>query len=496
VTGAWTSDPAFAGSVLASSPLATIVVDEDLVVRAFNPAAERLTGRPGDDVVGRTAADLFAHGDEGTSLAPLRAALDGRREHVEVELRTADGAAVPVGVSWSPLHHDGARVGLVGVGRDITRRKSLEHELATMADSFRALAASSELSMYRFRFDPELHVDHVNPGFERTLGVTGQELIADPSPLWERLDAGAQRELARARAGEPVRWPIDGRWAHPDGRTLELQMHEVPLRSVSGRLEGALGIVRDVSELRREQRALASALELERDAADRLRRIDELRQLFLQAVSHELRTPLTAVLGFGVTLRDRADQLPADRIAGLAGRVHRQAERMQRLLDDLLDVDRLSRGVLTLDRAFVDVADLVRRVAGDHDDGSLQLDLEPCPAELDPVKVERIVVNLLRNAHRHAGPDATVRVTVSAGDPVRIVVEDDGPGVPPELRETVFRPFEQGTTAHGSPSPGTGIGLTLVAAFAELHGGRASVDRGALGGARFVVELPTSADRR
>ncbi|WP_052664548.1 PAS domain-containing sensor histidine kinase [Nitriliruptor alkaliphilus] len=375
-------------------------------------------------------------------------------------------------------------------GEASQRRDRLEHELKRTADSFRALAEGSELGMYRFSFLPHLKVDYVNPYLEELIGVSFVELATDPRPLWERLDPATRDGLDAARRGADVSWPLEGRWRHPDGRELELQFREAPLRDVDGRLEAVFGMVRDVTDQLRQERALASALELERAAADRLRRVDELRKVFLRAVSHELRTPLTALLGFSATLYDRADGLPPDRIAALAERIHHQSRKMERLLDDLLDVDRLSRGVLALDRIPTDLGELVQRVAAEHGGDGLQVRAPSVTAAVDPPKVERIVVNLLVNARRHAGPAAAVSVTLEPGDPVRLVVEDDGPGVPADQRRTVFEPFAQGATAEGAASPGTGIGLTLVAAFAELHRGRASVEDSDLGGARFVVELP------
>ncbi len=498
----WDDDAAIATSVVTSSPLPTIVVDEARTVRRFNPAAERLTERDAAEVVGRPVAELFLPDERHASVAALEAAARGDTGHLELGLACADGRRVPFGISWAPLIVAGATVGLVGVGRDITARKALEHELVTMAASFRALASGTDLGMYRFGFGPRMRVDYVNPCFERDWGVTLEQLTDDPSPLWKRLDRDAQCELARAREGEDITWPIEGCVEHPDGRTLDIELYEVLLRNIDGELEWVLGIAQDVTDRRREERALASALELERSAAARLRRVDELRQVFLQAVSHELRTPLTAILGFGATLRDHGAALTPSHARTLAERIHRQGERIQGLLDDLLDVDRLSRGVLTLERSRTDLAEVVRSICAEYGDTGVELVTSPTPASVDPRKVERIVENLLNNARRHAGPDATVRVTVAPAGPdgpASLVVEDDGPGVPVELRTTVFEPFEQGAGAEGAPSPGTGIGLTLVAAFAELHGGRATVDSGELGGARFTVEFPTHpgpADRR
>src|SRR6185369_12868329 len=105
---------------------------------------------------------------------------------------------------------------------------------------------------------------------------------------------------------------------------------------------------------------------------------------------------------------------------------------------------------------------------------SIMVFAEPVVISVDPAKVERIVENLLMNAARHTKPDRTIWLRVQpAGDGVLIVVEDDGLGVPEELREAIFEPFRQGPGSSSSHSPGTGIGLSLVGRFAELHGGRA-----------------------
>jgi PAS domain S-box-containing protein len=482
-------DPALAGAIVASSPLATIVLDETRTVIGFNPAAERLTGRPAATVVGRPAGELFPAADAATSLELIGAAARGETGHLETELRTADDGRVAVGISWAPLVHAGRARGLVGVGRDIGHRKRLEHELRQVAQSFRALAEDSDLGMYRFSFVPDLQVDYVNPCLAELLGVSFAELVDDPRPLWQQLDPEARAALDAARRGEVTAWPVDATWTRADGQQRDLQVREVSLRDVHGWLEATVGLVTDVTGQRHQELAIASALDLERAAASRLRRVDELRKVFLRAVSHELRTPLTAVLGFSATLRDRVEDLPPDRVAMLADRVHRQATRMQLLLDDLLDVDRLSRGALATDRVEVDLGALVTRVAAEAG-GDVEVIAPTCLLAVDPFKLERVLSNLLDNARRHAGPDAHVRVTLRPGDPVLLVVEDDGPGIPEDQRRSVFEPFAQGSDAEGAPSPGTGIGLTLVAAFTELHGGRASVGASDLGGARFVVELP------
>ena len=148
--------------------------------------------------------------------------------------------------------------------------------------------------------------------------------------------------------------------------------------------------------------------------------------------------------------------------------------------------------VVALNRQAIDVGALARAVVQDVELGGhpLQVDADPIVAKVDAVQIERIVENLVTNAVRHTPEGTSVWLGVRAqGGGVLISVEDAGPGVPPDRREAVFQPFERGEAARQGV-PGIGIGLALVREFAGLHGGRAWVEQGSAGGARFVVELP------
>ncbi len=231
----------------------------------------------------------------------------------------------------------------------------------------------------------------------------------------------------------------------------------------------------------------------EQDTADRLREVDEMKTTFLQAVSHELRTPLTAVGGYAEVLRRYQGELSGDRTELILDRLQENAQKLERLLADLLDVDRLSRGIVHLNREPTDVGAVARDV-GDHLDGAHRLvhvRTEPVEVPADRAKVERIIENLIANALKHSPPGTNVDVTVEAVDRgALITVDDQGPGVPDDLKEEIFEPFRQGPTARDDAQPGTGIGLSLVARFVELHAGRTWVEDRPGGGARFRVLLP------
>jgi signal transduction histidine kinase len=254
-----------------------------------------------------------------------------------------------------------------------------------------------------------------------------------------------------------------------------------------------VGTGQDVTEQRLAEAALRSAYDREREALEGLRKLDEMKSAILSAVSHELRTPLTVILGFAQTMQREGMALSAADRTAFMTRIATNAQKLDRLLSDLLDLDRLDRGILEPRRRPTDLGALVARIveqSGLAEARRVSIDAEEMTISVDGPRVERIVENLLVNAARHT-PDGSrvwVRVLCVPGG-AEIVVEDDGPGVNADQREGVFEPFRQGPSAPAH-SPGVGIGLSLVSRFATMHGGRAWVEERDGGGASFRVFLP------
>jgi signal transduction histidine kinase len=265
------------------------------------------------------------------------------------------------------------------------------------------------------------------------------------------------------------------------------------IRDAGGTITGRQGVLIDVTE-RHRARELARDLELERRAGERLRAMDELKNTFLQAVSHDLRTPLAAILGLAVTMGRDDVAFPPDETRELARRIAQNARRLDRLVTDLLDLDRITRGDVELVFRPTDVGALVTDLveATDVLEGrDVALRTDPVVIPVDVPKVERIVENLLGNAVKHTPPDARVWIRVRAWeDGALIVVEDDGPGVAPEDRDRIFDAFQQAGSEASAFAPGMGVGLSLVSRFAELHDGGAWVEERPGGGASFRVFLP------
>jgi signal transduction histidine kinase len=245
-----------------------------------------------------------------------------------------------------------------------------------------------------------------------------------------------------------------------------------------------------LAERERLNEQMGKALAREHEAAEELRSLDELKTTFLRAVSHDLRTPLASILGLAMTLQRHDLALPAEERVDLADRIARSARKLDRLVNDLLDVERIEAGALTVSRQATDVGALARIVVGAVDPAghALHVVADPLVANLDAVQIERIMENLVANAIRHTPAGTDVWLTVRAQDGgVLISVDDAGPGVPEDRREEIFRPFRR---AARDGTPGVGIGLPLVAGFALLHDGKAWVEDRAGGGASFKVFIP------
>jgi signal transduction histidine kinase len=234
---------------------------------------------------------------------------------------------------------------------------------------------------------------------------------------------------------------------------------------------------------------LEAALEAERETSGELRALDDVRNAFLAAVSHDLRTPLAAILGLALTLeRHELDEAEAK---DLAGRIAANARRLDRMVTDLLDLDRLSKGLVEPVVQPADLGELVPRIVADSDlldARRVNVQASEAPVQVDVAQVERIVENLLANAVRHTPRESRIWVSVRRdGVGALIAVEDDGPGVPADQRRAIFEPFRRAGAEHATS---VGIGLAVVARFAELHGGRAWVVEREGGGASFRVWLP------
>ena len=481
--------------LFANAADAMILADDGGSYIDVNPAACTLTGYDRDELLGMHAWDLaVAHDDEGASAADAVAAWRhflaegsmageftvGRKDGGTVETDFRAVADIVPGVHLSTL-------------RDITARKRAERALAASEARFRDMADTAQDAVYRVRTEPEVAYDYLNAAVETLSGFPVKAFYDNPSLIVERAHPDDVGQLEPASAGPDQATTVNFRFRHADGSWVWLEDRRSAIVE-DGRVVGIQGVIRDITAREQTERALRDALQAEQQAAERLRAVDALKSGFLQAVSHELRTPLTSVLGYARTLVRHADRLTTDQVRDFHNRLATNATRLDALLTDLLDVERLNRGVVRLDLEPTDVSILAGRAASavELGDRTCIVDDTPALAAVDARKVERILHNLLVNAAKHTPEGSRVWIACRAdGDNVTITVSDDGPGIPEAYRDHVFEPFWQGPETQTAANPGTGIGLSLVRQFAALHGGRVWVDDRPGGGAAFHVSLPS-----
>lgn len=398
---------------------------------------------------------------------------------------------VPLGVLWlaSPSEladrEDYASTALLVVAL------TMATQLASVAASHRDALAAVE-RMLDASPDPMLFVDvrgrvvRTNQAVSDTFGVERDDVIGRPVTALLPSDRtpGGPRRRARPRP-RVVAWapgvpegPVLARRA--DGSTFPAEVALSPVRLRGHTLVAAT--VRD-----------ATAHE---EQVELLRGLQEMQAIFMTAVSHELRTPLTVVLGLSETLLEHGEQLDLAHRQDLLRRLSSNARRLNLLLGDLLDVDRLRRGVAQA-TTRLDVGRCVREQA---DLSAVELaldvtvDVEPDlpPVLSDRVLLARVLDNLLSNVAKYAPGPAEIHARRAPGGVV-IVVDDHGPGVPERMRDQVFQPFLRGDRLDVA-TPGVGIGLSLVAGVADAARGRAWVQGRDDGrpGASFRVFLPAA----
>ena len=481
-------------------PAATYIDTVDAVSAAvyMSPQVEQIFGYTPDEWVG--SPELWEQGVDPDDLPAVAASIrrlndEGVPYEAEYRFRRPDGRMVWVHDQAVMIRdQDGVPRFSQGVMFDITERREAEEQLRETEERFRAIVEHVPAGIYVDIADSRMQAVYASPQLEAITGIPNEEWVRDPQAWVSGMHPDDREEilgsyLAAVTAGQA--WGGEYRMQTRDGRTIWVQDEATLIRDEDGRHTMVLGVIADITERKLAEQALRESEQREREAAERLRALDEMKNTFLAAVSHELRSPLTSILGLSLTLE--RSEVPEEDRNDLLERLAANARKLDRLLKDLLDIDRLNRGIVEPQYRVTDVGALARRTIESLDplaDRSITVLADPVVISVDPAKVERIVENLLMNAARHTTSDKTIWLKVRSQDEgVLIAVEDDGAGVPEELREAIFEPFRQGPTA--SPhAPGTGIGLSLVGRFAALHSGRAWVEAREGGGASFRVFLP------
>jgi PAS domain S-box-containing protein len=448
-----------------------------------NRTCAEFIGRPAEEILGKPISEILGAAAFEAIRPYVDRVLAGERVQYEKEIPYAATGSRWMRVVYVPdLDAQGRICGWIASITDITDRKRAEERFHELADNIDQLVwACDELGQaiwYNRRW-----YEYTGTKFEEMKG-DGWKKLHDPAHL-DHVVEGIQRSVASGEPWEDT-FPLRGK----DGSYRWFLSRAVPVRDESGRIVRWLGTNTDVTELRRLEEAL-----LEADA-----RKDE----FLAVLAHELRNPL-APLRNALHLVRMANPNPNTTVREAHDLMERQVEHLVRLVDDLLDVSRITRGKIELKKEHVDLLTVVARaVEGsrpliDARKHILEVSLpdQSMPVLADPVRLAQVLWNLLNNAAKYTpeGGRIWLRAELEGGQAV-IRVKDTGMGIPPKMLPKVFDLFLQMDRTLDRAEGGLGIGLTLVRRLTAMHGGTVEARSEGVGqGCEFIVRLPALLDK-
>jgi len=370
--------------------------------------------------------------------------------------------------------------------RDVSDRRAAQARLSESEERFRIVADQTPVVMWVT--DPAGRIEFVNAAYCRFFGPALEEVRGT---VWRPVvhpDDVASLQSIEAASRARTAFFVEARMRRWDGQWRSLETRGAPHYSSSHEFLGIVGTSHDVTEQRQ-------AADLERQTA---REKDE----FIAVLAHELRNPLAPIRTAVGILRARGTDDPL--LIRCQDVIDRQARHMARLLDDLLDISRLSRHTLTLQRSRVALTDVLTsaiEISRPLLDAQRQLltiegPSQPILLEADAVRLTQVFGNLLNNAAKYSPPDTEIRVNVrQENDTAIVTVEDPGIGIPPELIDRVFDMFTQAGGAAAHTLGGLGIGLSLARSLVEMHGGTiGAASEGRDQGSVFTVRLPMAVD--
>ena len=491
---------ALQSAILNAANYAIVSWSEEGVITSFNSTAERWLGYSAAEVIGKATPvlwrDVHAVGARAKALSEelgrtvnpgietlVAKARLGQRDESEWTLVRKDGTRFPAWISVTALLDvTGAVAGYVSVLTDITERKQQETELRLSEERFRHAFDDAPIGMALV--SPNGRWLKINRALREMLGYTEAALLAtDFQSLTHRDDL--EKDLALVRrvlAGEIPSYQMEKRYFHRDGSVVFAMLSLSLARDHAGAPLYFIAQIENITQRRQ---------------------MEQMKREFISTVSHELRTPLTSIRGsLGLIEGGALGKLP-EKMEAMVRIAHQNSERLVRIINDILDVEKIESGRLELRIAPVDLPELLQQALevnqGYGERHQVHFALETVtPGQVvlaDADRLMQVMANLLSNAAKFSPPGAEVRVRMrSQGATVRVEVEDRGAGIPPEFRSRIFEKFAQADGSASRRFEGTGLGLSITRQLLQAMQGKIGFDSVEGEGTTFYFELPR-ADR-
>ena len=480
--------------VIDASPMPVFLKDLDGRFLTVNKRLEDLLGLTREQLRGKTDYDLISKALADVYRAhDLKVIESGLPTTIEETAELVDGPHVYLNSKFPLIDAAGRVYGVGAISHDITERKRVETALRANEERLRQYAELLEHAPVLVR-DGEDRIVVWNRGMEllygwsrdEALGKVSHELLGTQFPL-----SRAEVDSQLTRTGS---WEGELRHRRADGTEIVVASRQIVHRDAAGERRAVVEVNADVTALRRAEQAL-------QEANEKLREADRRKNEFLAVLSHELRNPLAPIRN-SLHLLHRATA-GSDTARRAREVLQRQTDHLTRLVDDLLDLTRISYGKITLQLARMDARDVVRRACDDiravFEQRSVELrysqPTEPTWVDADAARLAQMVGNLVTNALKFTQPGGQVQVAIRArGQACEISVRDTGTGIEQADLERIFEPFVQAGRVRPGAQSGLGIGLALVKDLAVKHGGSVRAESAGLGrGAEFILTLPLAA---
>ncbi len=476
------------------------LLSTDGTVLEANQTALDFAGLTPEEVIGRPFWELpwWSHSRETQDRlrAVVHQAAQGRFVRYEADLRGPSGAMARIDFSLKPLRDEAGQVTyLIPEGRDITELRTAEAALKESEERFRNAFELSPIGIALVGLDGRwLEVNHA---LCEIVGYTQAELreltfqdITHPDDLEADL-ALAQRLYA----GDIPSYQMEKRYIRKDGETIWVLLTGSLMHAADGTATCALAQVMDITARKRADREIERALELQLTANSELERLSQAQRNFLSVFTHDFRTPLTCILGYSEVLQEHHDL--ADRTAEFAGIIADNARRLNRMVDDLLDLDRLEAGRTPIRRQPVDLGSVLREVAAAFRprEATHHIALEIAPdlpyITGDRDELLRAVSNLVENAVKYSPAGGQITLTARRdGDVLHVEVRDVGLGIPASDLESIFDRYARVASDATRRIRGSGLGLAIVREIVEAHDGRVWAESTPGAGSTFHITLP------